>query len=524
MPFNAVAFPAVMHTSERQLNLADDLRSAAGARPEKIALYHRDRAVSYEELDRMSYRLAFGLHKMGIRKSDRVSIALTNLPEFAGLFYGALRLGAVAAPLNPAGPAHDLRPYIVAVHPRAIVTEEFAAGEVMSAGPHPSPVFVIGKHPTARPFTDILMDGTPPTVETAATDLAVVAFTAGTSGPPKAVMLTHGNLDASLSQLMEVPGARLSDDDVVLGALPLFQVYALSVVLGLSIRQGGTVALANPMDLAEVTKTIVERGVTVLVGTPRLYDGIYRSATPEDLLHVRLAVSGGSRLTEERSTRFREKFGVEIWEGYGLTEASSVVATTRIAQQRPGSIGRVLAGQEVRVVDEKGDEALPGDPGEIWVRGPNVFTGYWEDAAATTNAFAGEWLRSGDVAYRDEDGYLWLVDREEDVIVVSGFPVYPREVEAVLRSHPRVADAAVVGEPDPKMGHRVKAFVVPAVSTPGEPELIVFCTKNLARFKVPASIEFVEDLPRQPTGEVIRTFLREPLGEPSSEPPGEEQE
>lgn len=515
-----------MERSTEQLNLADDLRSVGSARPDRIALHHHGRGVTYGELDRLANRLAFGLHKIGIRKGDRLSIVLGNLPEFAGLFYGALRLGAVAAPLNPLVPAHDLRPYIVKVHPRAIVTQESVAGEVMSAGPHPSPVFVIGKHPTARPFSDILMDGTPPSIETAASDLAVVAFTAGTSGPPKAVMLTHGNLDASISQLMEVPGARLDDDDVVLGALPLFQVYALNVVLALSIRQGATIALANAMDPADVMKAIVEVGVTVLVGTPRLYDAIYKSASRQDLSRIRLAVSGGTRLTEERITRFREKFGVEIWEGYGLTETSSVVATTRIEKQRSGSIGKVLPGQEIRVVDEKGDEALPGDPGEIWVRGPNVFTGYWEDAAATTNAFAGEWLRTGDVAYKDEDGYLWLVDREQDVIVVSGFPVYPKEIEAVLRSHAGVADAAVVGEPDPKMGHRVKAFVVssgpapsePKAPAPSETELIVFCTKSLARFKVPSRIEFVDDLPRQPTGEVIRTFLRPLESEPQAEP------
>lgn len=504
-----VAFPVAMATSGKRLNLADDLRVSARAKPNKAALLHAGAAVTYSELDRWADRIAAGLHKIGIRSGDRVSIAVGNRPEFAALHYGTLRAKAVSVPVNPALPAHDLRPIIVNVHPRAIVAQESASGEVMSAGPHSAPVFVIGSHPTARPFDDIVLDAEPPAGDTTGADLAMIAFTSGTSGPAKGVMLSHANIDSSLSQLLEVPGARLFEDDVVLGAVPLFQIYALAVVLSLSIRQGATVALIDAHETAALFRAIAEDRISVIVGTPRLYEELLRvPSSSGDLSRVRLAVSGGSGLSAETIRRFKERFGIEIWEGYGLAEAASAVTTTRVAQQRPGSIGKALSQQEVRIVDEHGQDVVRGDPGEIWVRGPNVFSGYWENEEANERAFAGDWLRTGDIGYQDEDGYLWLVDREEDVIVVSGFRVFPREVEQVLASHPGVAEAAVVAEADRKQGQRVKAYVVPTGSSPGEKELLVFCTKNLARFKVPSVIEFVEELPRQITGEVMRTALR----------------
>jgi long-chain acyl-CoA synthetase len=233
-----------------------------------------------------------------------------------------------------------------------------------------------------------------------------------------------------------------------------------------------------------------------------------------DLSTVRFAVSGGSGLEPSVIDRFRQRFGVEIWEGYGLTEASSAVSTTRVADQRPGSIGKVLPGQELRIVDDSGADVLRGDPGEIWLRGPGVFKSYWNDEAATSAAFSGDWFMTGDVAYQDEGGYLWLVDPESDVIEISGFKVYPKEVEEALVEHPAVVEAAAVGERDPKQGHRVKAFVVLEENAlVSEGELIVHCTKRLARFKVPAEIQFTSELPRLESGVVVKRILRRRSGD-----------
>lgn len=492
-----------------RLNLADDLRFSGLRHPDKAALIFERRLLDYGELDSLADRVALGLHRLGIIKGDRVAAAVGNHPEFAALYYGTLRAGAVSVPLRTSLRAADLRAALTATSPRAIVADEAVANEVMSAGPHAAPVFVIGEHPTARPFGEILVEGSPPDVETTAADLAVVAFTSGTGGSPKGAMLTHGNLAANLEQMMQLPQARTEPDDVVLGVLPLYHVYGLNVVLGLSVRQGATVALEERFDPAGTMESAAANGVTILVGTPHMYRAwLAMGARRHDLSKVRFAVSGASALPAQLIADFRGAFGVEIWEGYGLTEASPTVATTRMGEQRPGSIGKVLPGQEIRLVDPLGDEVALGDPGEIWLRGPNVFRAYWEEDEATRAAFAGEWFRTGDVAYRDEEGYLWFAGRTQEVITVSGFHVYPREVEEAIASHPAVAEVAVVGEVDPRQGQRVKAFVVlRAGRSAGEEDIVVHCARRLARFKVPAGVDFVKELPVSDSGRVLKRLL-----------------
>lgn len=493
-----------------RLNLSDDLRAAARDHPEKIALIHGEERVTYSDLERRAGRIAAGLYKIGIRTGDRVAIAIANTPWFVAVHYGCLKAGAVSVPLHPRMRASDLRKPLVTVSPRAIVAGESVAGEVMAAGPHSAPVFVIGKHPTARPFDEIYPDSPPPDAATGAGDPAVIAHTSGSTGPPKPATLTHGNLAASLDQLERIPAATVEVGDVVYGVIPLSNVYGLNVVLGLGIRKAATILLDERFDPARSLRSVAVNEVTVLPAAPPIFEAWLDSQVSKaQLSRVRFAVSGGSGLSPRTIERFRDKFGIEIWEGYGLTEASSAVATTRMAEQRPGSIGKVLADQQLRLVGEGGVDVLLGDPGEIWVRGPNVFKGYWGNEVATKAAFAGDWLRTGDIAYQDEDGYLWLVDPETEVIEISGFKIYPKEVEEALMEHPAVAEAAVVGEADTTQGQRVKAFVVlVAGSNAGEKDLIVHCTKLLARFKVPSRVEFLEALPRLESGQIVRRLLK----------------
>jgi long-chain acyl-CoA synthetase len=225
---------------------------------------------------------------------------------------------------------------------------------------------------------------------------------------------------------------------------------------------------------------------------------------------VRLAISGAAKLPEEVAAAFTARFGVPVFEGYGLTEAGPVVTTGVGDLPRPGSVGVPVPGVEVRLVDADGDDVEAGDPGEIWVRGPNVFAGYWQDPEATARVLTPDgWLRTGDVAVADADGWLYLVDRRKDLIIVSGFNVYPAEVEEVLRAHPRIAEAAVVGEPDPYSGEAVKAFVVPVAGTHlDEDEVIAHCASRLARYKCPTRVAFVEALPRNAVGKALRRALR----------------
>lgn len=496
--------------------IAQHLRASAHTSPDHPALVWSGGGLSYAELDHEVDRLAAGLAKLGIRKGDRVVFAVGNTPAFAVIHFGILRVGAVSVPLNPGLKASELRPFIAAVTPRAIIAEESAVNDVMSAGPHAAPVFVIGKHSTARPYEQLLAEPPVEEPEIEAEDLAVLACTSGTSGTPKVTRLTYGNLTSNLEQMLEIPQARTEKGDVVLGVLPLFHIFGMNVVLGLSFLQSATVAIERRFDPAGTARRIDEAGVTAVVGAPPMY--ISWVASPDvdatAFSKVRFAISGASPLPPEVIPAFKERFGVEVWEGYGLTETSPTLTSTRMADQRPGSVGKPVPGVELKVVDETGDDVQPGDPGEVWVRGPNVFSGYWNDEAASADAFAGDWFRTGDVGYLDTDGYLWLVDRKKELIIVSGFNVYPREVENALRTHPAVLDTAVVGEPHPRQGESIKAFVVlrPGHNA-GEEDLIVHCTRSLARFKVPSEVVFVDSLPRLVSGKVLKRMLRpEELG------------
>jgi long-chain acyl-CoA synthetase len=341
----------------------------------------------------------------------------------------------------------------------------------------------------------------------------VLLFTSGTAGTPKAAVLTHANLAANIAQVLDHPGLRVLVDDVVLGSLPFHHVFGLNVVLGVALAAGAAVALEARFDAQETVDRIGRHRVTVLAGVPTMYAQWLTLGPPPDAFgSVRLAVSGAAPLPPEVGAAFRDRFGIVIHQGYGLTEASPIVTTTALAghEPRPGSIGPPLPGVEVRIVDEDGSDVLAGDPGELWVRGPNVFAGYWHDEEASARVITADgWLRTGDVAVVEEHGDLRLVDRAKDLIIVSGFNVYPVEVEDVLRGQPEVLDAAVVGEPSARTGEAVVAYVeLRAGATLDEAALAARCARALARYKCPSRVEVVDELPRSPVGKLLRRELR----------------
>jgi long-chain acyl-CoA synthetase len=270
--------------------------------------------------------------------------------------------------------------------------------------------------------------------------------------------------------------------------------------------------LMERFDPVASLEAVERHGVTVLLGAPPMFAAWLEAAGSRefDLSSVRLAVSGAAPLRASVLEAFRDRLGITIWEGYGLTEAAPVVTTNAMGEAAKGdSIGRPIPGVEVRVVDEDGEDAADGDPGEILVRGPNVFAGYWNRDEETDEAFHEGWFRTGDVAYRDEDGYLFIVDRNKDLIIVSGFNVYPREVEEAVMAHPKVAECAVVGVPDGRTGEAIRALVVPKRGEePTEEDILEHCRARLARFKLPRDVHLVHALPRHATGKVLRRELR----------------
>jgi long-chain acyl-CoA synthetase len=482
-----------------------------------VAVVSRDRTTTYGELREQVGALRAGLAGLGVEPGDRVALALPNTWFFVVSYLAALGVGAVVVPLNPAGSPAETERELSETGARLVIAGPAARDALAGVG-FPGPVLAPEGSgiEAAEPLEAVFSAGAAappvPVVDRAPDDLALLVFTAGTSGPARAAMLTHRNLLANIEQSQRVEGRAVRAGDVVLGVLPLFHIFGLNVVLGQALHAGASVVLLERFDPVESLDAIRRHRVTIVVGAPPMYvawatmPGADRAA----MRSVRLAVSGAARLPEEVAAAFTERFGIPVFEGYGLTEASPVVTTSVGEHPRAGSIGVPIPGVEVRLVDADGDDVVAGDPGEIWVRGPNVFAGYWQDPEATARVLTPDgWLRTGDVAVADEDGWLHLVDRRKDLIIVSGFNVYPAEVEEVLLAHPRIADAAVVGEPDPYSGEAVKAYVVPAPGTHLDTdEVIAHCATRLARYKCPTRVAFVDALPRNAAGKALRRALR----------------
>jgi long-chain acyl-CoA synthetase len=500
------------------VNVADLVRDSAAAYPAKPAIIFQSRPIAYGELDELVDLTASALASLGVKRGDRVALLIGNVPEFASCLYGAIRIGAVACPLNVTLTPEELGYILADAGAKAVITELSSVPGLLSIRDRLADlqsVLVIGGPPAPHgtlSLEEALSDQEePPDVKTDANDLAVIAYTAGTTAAPKGAMLTHGNLLASLEQMSSVSTLAVSSSDVVFSALPLFHIYALNVVLDMAMRSGATAVLVERFDPRESFHLVASHAVTVLVGAPPMFTAwLALPSVPGELSSVRLAVSGAAPLPGGALDAFRRRFGITIWEGYGLTEAAPTVTSNALAAfAKPGSIGLPMPGLEVRLVDEAGEDVEEGDPGELLVRGPNVFAGYWNRPEETAAVLEGEWLKSGDVAFRDEEGYLFLVDRKKDLIIVSGFNVFPKEVEDAIALHPKVAEAAVIGVPDDRTGETIQAWVVPEdgeVVTPEE--LLDFLHGYLARFKWPKEIRIVDELPRHTTGKILRRILR----------------
>ncbi|BCJ71310.1 long-chain acyl-CoA synthetase [Catellatospora sp. IY07-71] len=509
------------------MNLATLLRNHAAARPDRIALRAGEETLTWAQWDARVDAAARGLRALALPASAghpaRVAIALRNDLDFAVTLLAVLRAGHVAVPCNPGLTARELRHVLADSGAELLVAPAALRAGLAGAVPQG-----LDRLPSA--------EGAPPAETAPAEDrgdgLALLLYTSGTEGAPKGAMLPHGALLANHRQLAAVEPPPLGPDDVVLLAIPLFHAYGLNTGLGEVLFHGACGVLVADFDAAGTAALIAEHRITVLVGVPPMF--LAWSALPEvgeRLGSVRLAVCGAAALEPAAAARFTELTGHTVQIGYGLTETAPVLTSTIAAPAvKPGSIGRALPGVELRLVNRAGEdvwragEALaaddedeldldvpdsPGtDPGEIVVRGENVFAGYWPDGRDGPDA-AG-WWPTRDVAYADGDGDLFLVDRLGELILVSGFNVYPAEVEQVLLAHPAVAQAAVLGAPHPMTGQQVRAVVVPAPrSEVTAAELAAHCARNLARFKCPSEIEFADALPHSVIGKVRKGMLRE---------------
>jgi len=510
--------------------LADLVARAATGRPGHTALIWQDQRLSWAELDQRVDALARGLAALDLAPSQghpaRVAIVLPNVPEFAQAYFAVLRAGLIAVPVNPGYTARELGHVLGDAQAAVLIAGPDGLAAAQRSGAAPAHRYAVGATVPAGavPLAELARTGAagdPVVPATGGEDVAVLVYTSGTEGHPKGAMLSHRALLANHEQLARIQPPPVRSDDVVLLALPLFHVFGLNSALGAVAYHGATGVLVERFEPAETLRLIAVHEVSTVVGVPPMY--VAWSLLPElaeEFASVRLAVCGAAPLDQAASRRFLEVTRHPVVEGYGLTETAPVL-TSGLASPVPksGSIGRPVPGVSLKLVGAGGEEidvdededddhagGSPGtDPGEIVARGDNLFSGYWPDGREGPDPDG--WWATGDVAYADADGDLFLVDRLRELILVSGFNVYPYEVEQVLTAHPVVVEAAVLGVPHPYTGQAVKAFVVTREPI-GEGELLAYCERNLARFKCPGAVEFVAALPHSAIGKVRKAALR----------------
>lgn len=508
------------------MNLPQSVYERAMNQSEKPAYVFLNEEVSYGELEQSVAMFAGALKKLGIKKGDHIVLLLGNTPHYLISLYASWRLGAVAVPVNPTYTPNELSYIIQNSDAKLIIgldklaplfaktkdlfpnvenviaceTDEESVKQCMQL--EEPPYFFKSIIQEAEPVTEI--------TELDKDDNAIILYTSGTTGLPKGAMLTHENVYSNARDVGTY--LRMNDKDRVVATLPVFHVFALTVVVNAPLYRGATILLEPKFSPAGVLKTIREHKATVFAGVPTMYNFIYQyeDGKREDYESIRLSISGGASLPVSLLKNFEEKFDTRIQEGYGLSEASPVTCFNPIDRERvPGSIGMSIVNVENKVVDKDGNEVPKGEVGELIVRGPNVMKGYYKMPEETAKTIKDGWLYTGDMAKEDENGYFYIVDRKKDMIIVGGFNVFPREVEEVLYGHPDVVESAVVGKPDDEQGEVVHAYVtVKDGSTVTETDLIEYCTQNLAKYKVPVAIHFMDELPKNSTGKILRKELR----------------
>jgi len=542
--------PGVPWTIEiPETTLPEYLALNAGRYPRREAIRFFGKAIHYRELDEAVNRFANALIRLGVEPGDRVGLVLPNCPQIVIGYYGALRAGAVVVPCNPlyAEPelAHQLAdagvkvvlclslmfPKVQAVRDRVPTLEHVVVTNIKEYLPPLARVgFTLFRERKEGHEVTLPEDGrthwlqpllqqapaTMPSVRRDPDDLAVLQYTAGTTGVPKGAMLTHRNLVAVTLQThawarnIEEPDG----SDVVLGVIPIFHIYGQTVVMNFPIVSGGCMILIPRFDLKAILEAIDHEHPTFFPGVPTMYAVLANAPKVEqyNLRSLKACISGAAPLPVPVQEQFERLTGARLVEGYGLSEAPVTHCNPILGERRAGTIGLPIPSTEAIVVDlETGTTMLPpGEVGELAVRGPQVMQGYWQRPDETERVFRGSWFLTGDIARMTEDGYFQIVDRRKDMIIVGGLKVFPSEVEKVLLEHPAVQEAVVVGIPDPYRGEMVKAYVVLREGASVEPrELLAFCRERLAPHRVPREIEIRTELPKNLIGKVLRRKLIE---------------
>lgn len=497
------------------MNLASTFKASAEQRPQKPALFWGDKEFSYGELWSQSIHVAARLQKdSGVAAGDRIGLWLKNCPEFVPSLFGALLAGGVVVPINNFLKPDEVNYILQDAGIDVLVTDsELATHSLVLAAARPQLRLLkvedfISSYSASSANRKLKIANCkfPARSEP---DLAVIIYTSGTTGRPKGAMLSHGNLLHNVNSCRIVLETVEGDRFAVL--LPMFHSYMLTVGVLLPLLAGGSIVLVKSLHpLKNVIHEICQRQASILPGFPQFYRSLVSAPIPGPV-PLRVCISGAAPLPVQVLKDFEAKFGIPLIEGYGLSEASPVVTKNPIhGPRKAGSIGIPIHDVEVSVQDDEGRILPPREIGEICVRGGNVMQGYWNQPEETAKAFRNGWLLTGDVGYRDEDGYFYITDRKKDMLLVNGLNVYPREIEEVIYQFPQVKEAAVIGIPDPRRGEQPVAYVVPNEGSEIDGDaLIQFLRAKLADYKVPRIVNFMPSLPRNPTGKILKTALRD---------------
>lgn len=501
--------------------------------------------LTYEQLYHASTSFAAYLQAQGYQKGDRVALMLPNLTQYIIALYGTLIAGLTVVNVNPMYKAQELQHIINDSQPVAIVVLASATPELAQALqqlPQLSPQVIVTQVGDCQPFLKRLIinykKGVKPSPmpdgqmrsfrvvyrqgrrlpwhkpNLSVDDMAFLQYTGGTTGVPKAAMLSHGNIRANVEQAFQwISPPCQPGQETLLAVLPLFHIFSLVANALVALLGGSTLVLVpDARDISSVIQVLRRETITVLMGINTLFEALLRRSqfSELDLSQLRLVIGGGMAVHHEVAANWLHTTGTPILQGYGLTEASPIVCINPVeCREFNGSVGLPVAGTQVCVVDDN-DNKLPEDEvGELSVYGPQVMQGYWQRPDETAQVLQNGWLYTGDMARIDSSGFVYIVDRKKDMIIVSGYNVYPQELEAVLMEHPAIQEAAIIGEHHPQLGEVLKAFIVPAAEGLTKADVISYCRDNFVSYKVPRRVEFIQQLPKSNVGKVLKKELHQ---------------
>ncbi|MBW4427547.1 MAG: long-chain fatty acid--CoA ligase [Nostoc desertorum CM1-VF14] len=495
------------------MNIAHHVEQGRRLFPNKIALIFEGKTFTYKQLDELAGKAANALRGLQVKKGDRVALFLPNIPEFVISYLGILKIGAIAVSINVMLKNAEVSYILHDCAAKVIITTESQRQQVSETDlPELEHILIAeGNGNKGMTLAELMANASPiaPAIEMDRHVPACILYTSGTTGFPKGATLTHGNVIANSYAANRC--YRISNNDSLLLYLPLFHCFGQNAILNTGFSACATIILQRRFDLQKVLQSITEYQITMFFGVPTIFIKMLNAEIPKDpLKSVRYYFSAAAPMPIEIAQQWHEKNGTFIYEGYGLTETSPFATYNNDLKYKLGSIGTPIENVEIQIVDSYGHQVQPGEVGEILVRGPNVMLGYWNRPFETAEVIKNGWFHTGDIGRMDEDGFFYIVDRLKDMINLSGFKIYPTEVENVIYQHPAVAEVAVYGVPDPVKGEIVKSNIV---LKPGHDitaqQIIDFCYAKIAAYKVPHVINFVESLPKNPTGKVLKRLLHQ---------------